>query len=249
MSSKNSSEPRAEHALADTVASVAGGLTPEQQARVEIDRKLEAAGWVVRDFREIDLSVGPGVAVREFQTDTGPADYLLYGDRKALGTIEAKKDGTPLLGVESQSDRYTVGFSATAKKKGLPFWLLPLPFHYLSTGKETYFANRLDPDYSPREVFHFHRPETLIKIARSGETMRQHLRQMPVLNEDGLRQNQVAAIKGLEKSFASNHLRSLAPQTMGLPRPRFTGHSGEQSDHAIAAASANRCSRASAGLR
>ncbi len=34
-----------------------------------------------------------------------------------------------------------------------------------------------------------------------------------------------------------------------LPRPRFTGHSGEQSDHAIAAASANRCSRASAGLR
>ncbi len=35
----------------------------------------------------------------------------------------------------------------------------------------------------------------------------------------------------------------------GLPRPRFTGHSGEQSDHAIAAASANRCSRASAGVR
>ncbi len=30
-----------------------GGLTPEQQARVEIDRKLEAAGWAVQDFREI----------------------------------------------------------------------------------------------------------------------------------------------------------------------------------------------------
>jgi len=45
---------------------VIGGLTPEQRARVEIDRKLEAAGC-------------------EFRTATGPADYLLYGDRKALG--------------------------------------------------------------------------------------------------------------------------------------------------------------------
>lgn len=192
-----------------------GGLTPEQKARVEIDRKLEAAGWVVQDFREIDLSAGRGVAVREFPTATGPADYLLYGDRKAMGSIEAKKDGTPLLGVESQSDRYTQGFSETAKRRGLPSWRLPLPFHYLSTGKETYFADRLDPDYAPREVFNFHRPETLIEIAKSGETLRQKLRQMPVLQEDGLRKNQVTAIQGLEKSFASNHLRSLAPQTMG----------------------------------
>ncbi len=110
-----------------------GGLTPEQQARVEIDRKLEAAGWVVQDFKEIELSAARGVAVREFPTATGPADYLLYGDRKALGTIEAKKDGTPLLGVESQSDRYTEGFRRTAAKRSIPAWRQPLPFHYMST--------------------------------------------------------------------------------------------------------------------
>jgi len=94
---------------------VIGGLTPEQRARVEIDRKLEAAGWVVQDFEAIDLSAGRGVAVREFRTATGPADYLLYGDRKALGTIEAKKDGTPLLGVESQSDRPWCADSVAAR--------------------------------------------------------------------------------------------------------------------------------------
>lgn len=107
-----------------------------------------------------------------------------------MGTIEAKKDGTPLLGVESQADRYTEGFSLSAKRKPLPHWRLPLPFHYLSTGKETLFACRLDPDYAPREVFHFHRPENLIEIAKSGETLRQRLRQMPPLSEDGLRKNQ-----------------------------------------------------------
>jgi type I restriction enzyme R subunit len=194
---------------------VIGGLTPEQRARVEIDRKLEAAGWLVQDFKQMDLSAGRGVAVREFPTATGPADYLLYGDRKAMGTIEAKKDGTPLLGVESQADRYTEGFSISSKKKPLPSWRLPLPFHYLSTGTEHLFACRLDPDYSPREIFHFQRPETLIEVAKSGETLRQHLRQMPPLIEDGLRKNQVAAIRALEKSFAANRLRSLAPQTMG----------------------------------
>src|SRR3954454_16721543 len=142
-----------------------GGLTPEQHARVEIDRKLEAAGWDVQDFREMDLSAARGVAVREFPTATGPADYLLYVDKKALGAIEAKKDGTPLLGVESQADRYTEGFSISSKRKPLPSWRLPLPFHYLSTGKEHLFACRLDPDYAPRKVFHFHRPKTLLEVA------------------------------------------------------------------------------------
>ena len=192
-----------------------GGLTPEQQARVEIDRKLEMADWVIQDNSETDLTAARGVAIREFQTATGPADYLLYVDKKAIGTIEAKKDGTALLGVESQSDRYTEGFSKTAKQKGLPYWRLPLPFHYLTTGRETYFACRLDPDYAPRVVFNFHRPETLLAICNSNETLRQRLRQLPALDEDGLRKNQVEAIKGLEESFAHSRLRTLTPQTMG----------------------------------
>lgn len=192
-----------------------GGLTPEQRARVEIDRKLEAAGWVIQDHKDMDLTAGRGIAVREFPTATGPADYLLYGDKKALGTIEAKKDGVPLLGIEPQSDDYATGFTKTAKKKGLPAWRLPLPFHYESTGVETYFANRLDPDHAPRRVFAFHRPETLIEIAKSGETLRQNLRQMPPLIEERLRQNQVRAIQALEESFAKNRLKALTPQIMG----------------------------------
>ncbi len=192
-----------------------GGLTPEQEARVVIDHKLEEAGWAVQDHRSIDLSAASGVAVREFPTATGPADYLLYVDRKALGTIEAKKNGVPLLGVESQADRYTEGFSLSSKRKPLPRWRLPLPFHYLSTGTEHLFACRLDPDYAPRAVFHFHKPETLVEIAKTGKTLRQRLRQMPPLAAEGLRDNQVAAIRGLEESFAHNRLRSLTPQTMG----------------------------------
>lgn len=190
-------------------------MTPEQKARVEIDAMLEAAGWIVQDFAEMDRTAGRGIAVREFPLATGFADYLLYGDKKALGTIEAKKVGELLFGVEKQSDDYAEGFTKTAKKKGLPAWILPLPFHYESTGKQTHFANRLDPNHAPRRVFAFHRPEALIAVAKGGETLRQKLQAMPPLNTDGLRKNQIRAIPAIEESFKNNRLRTLTPQIMG----------------------------------
>ena len=50
--------------------------TPEQVARDNIDRMLSHAGWVVQDKKKIDFSVGLGIAVREYQTDVGPAANL-----------------------------------------------------------------------------------------------------------------------------------------------------------------------------
>ncbi len=35
---------------------------PEQRARIEIDRLLEAAGWAVQDFRAANLHAANGVA-------------------------------------------------------------------------------------------------------------------------------------------------------------------------------------------
>lgn len=53
-------------------------VTPEEKARRKIDRRLQQCGWRVQDYRSMDLSAGPGVAVREFPLTTGFADYLLY---------------------------------------------------------------------------------------------------------------------------------------------------------------------------
>ena len=63
---------------------------PEQKARDEIDTLLQKAGWVVQDKKKINLTASLGVAVREYQTDAGPADYVLFVDRQAVGVIEAK---------------------------------------------------------------------------------------------------------------------------------------------------------------
>ena len=75
----------------------------EAETREEIDVKLEAAGWIIQDKKAMNLFAGEqgihGVAVREMDTDTGPADYMLFVDSKACGVIEAKREGTQLGGV------------------------------------------------------------------------------------------------------------------------------------------------------
>jgi type I restriction enzyme, R subunit len=191
-------------------------LTPEQEARGLIDAMLDAAGWVVQRTGDVDLTVGRGVAVREFQTGNGPVDYLLYLERKPIGTIEAKKAGETLRSVEWQSNKYVEGFEQTAKGKGIVAWRSPLPFHYLSTGSETLFSSRLDPIVRPRRVFHFHRPETLLEWVTDDAVLRQRFRQMPPLaGKDEFREIQIEAVLGLEASFAGEHLRTLVPMATG----------------------------------
>ena len=65
--------------------------TPEQRARDKIDKMLVASGWVVQSKKQIDFNAGLGVAVREYQTDIGPADYVLFVDRQPVGIVEPRK--------------------------------------------------------------------------------------------------------------------------------------------------------------
>ena len=62
-------------------------MTPEAKARIEIDTRLAQAGWFVQDMKQLNLGAGLGVAVREYPTDTGPADYVLFLNREAVGVI------------------------------------------------------------------------------------------------------------------------------------------------------------------
>jgi type I restriction enzyme, R subunit len=194
---------------------VEGRLHPEQRARVEIDRMLEAAGWIVQDYKSIDLTVGRGIAAREVPTKTGPVDYLLFADEKALGTIEAKKEGDTLRGVEWQTERYIQGFSELINERPIPYWELPLSFHYLSTGAETLFTNLRDPIARSRDIFHFHRPETLVEWAQQEFSLLSRLRRMPALDRVGLRKAQVDAIEGLEESLRNAKPKALINMTMG----------------------------------
>ena len=194
-------------------------LTPEARARVEIDRMLAAAGWVVQDASRANLAAARGVAVREFVMEPphGRADYLLFLGGKAVGVIEAKKEGETLRGVEWQSAKYVDGipYGVHAALDGA------LPFVYESTGVETHFTNTLDPDAASREVFSFHRPETLarwlddVDLHPTAPTLRHRLRALPPLARTGLWAAQFTAIENLERSLAANRPRALIQMATG----------------------------------
>src|SRR5215211_3673227 len=94
--------------------------TPEQLARHNIDRMLELAGWSVQDMKALDFTVARGVAIREFPLKAGFADYMLFVDRQAVGIVEAKKKGTPLSGVDTQSQKYLAGLPPHVQRVGTP---------------------------------------------------------------------------------------------------------------------------------
>ena len=161
-------------------------------------------------MKGLDFTASRGVAVREFPLKAGFADYMLFVNRQAVGVVEAKKEGTTLGGVDTQSGKYLDGLPVHVQRVGTP-----LPFAYESTGVETVYRNVRDPDYRSRRVFSFHKPQTLLDWAHEPETLRARLKNMPPLDTAGLRDCQVEAIEGLEQSLAENRPRSLIQMATG----------------------------------
>ena len=185
--------------------------TPEQVARDIIDARLERAGWKLQFKNEIDFSAGRGIAVREYPTDVGPADYVLFVDKKPTGVVEAKPatQGQNITTVEEQSSGYAHANLKWVDNKE------PLPFVYESTGELTRFTDSRDPNPRSREVFSFHRPETMANWLSQSGPLRERLQGLPVLDVKGLRACQVNAIENLEASFKKDWPRALIQMATG----------------------------------
>ncbi|WP_255156486.1 DEAD/DEAH box helicase family protein [Ferruginibacter sp. HRS2-29] len=172
--------------------------------------QLHACGWVIQNKNQINLNAGIGVAVREYQTDIGPADYVLFVNKKAVGIIEAKREeeGVRLTTHEDQSEGY-----ASAKLKHLDNE--KLLFVYESTGEVTRFTNFQDPKPRSRPTFSFHRPETFAEWQRQDKSLRAALKTIPALPILGLRDCQITAINNLEESFKDNRPKALIQMATG----------------------------------
>lgn len=239
---------------------------PEGLARQQIDAQLAQAGWVIQDVASLNLAAGRGVAVREFplQSGYGFADYLLYVDGRAIGVVEAKKAGTTLTGVELQSEKYGAGLPI-----GVPAPVRPLPFLYQSTGVETRFTNRLDPVAKSRDVFAFHRPDTVTEWlaaeplwlplvngaphprSQQPATFRTRLTALPLVDERGLWPAQLDAVRRLDQSFAHNRPRALVQMATGSGKTftAVTASTGSSSSPALDGFSFSWTARTSVGRR
>lgn len=185
-------------------------MEPEEEARKDIDKMLTASGWILQDYKDLNLGAGQGIAVREYPLSKDASDYALFIDRVPVGVVEAKPKGWTLRGVTSQSAGYLEGlyekFSNSPRKP---------PFSYESTSIETLFTDRRDPDYRSRDVFTFHRPEVLAESLKETKSLRRRLKETPKLDYQNLWACQDQAITNLEKSFSDNHQRALIQMATG----------------------------------
>ena len=184
---------------------------PEQRARDNIDKQLNACGWVIQDKKQMNLNAALGVAVRKYNTQDGKElDYALFVEGKPIGVIEAKAEdkGFQLIQAEIQSKDY-----ANSKLKHLNNE--PLPFVFESTGALTRFTDYRDPKPRSRSVFTFHRPETFRKWLKQGVSLRRSVFDIPPLINQGLRDCQIIAINNLEDSFRSNQPKALVQMATG----------------------------------
>ncbi|MCM1065782.1 MAG: DEAD/DEAH box helicase family protein [Eubacterium sp.] len=186
-------------------------MGPEQKVREIIDRKLEESGWIVQDAGQLNPMASPGVAVREFPTSTGPVDYALFIEGRPIGVVEAKKGdaGENITTVETQSARYA---NSTFQ------WIdyeYRIRFAYEATGELVRFTDYDDINYRSRNVFSFHQPQTLQKLLSVSDTIRNHMKHFPLLDEEGLRKCQVTAIGNLDRSLAENRPKALIQMATG----------------------------------
>lgn len=186
-------------------------MSPEEKARLEIDKQLIACGYVIQDFVNINPKASKGVIVREYPTDTGEVDYLIFINGTPVGVIEAKeeKKGEKLVvEVEKQTNRYQ-------NSKFKYFDNVDIRFVYESTGIITRFTDYHDEVYCSREIFTFHTPDELLFFFNKKNTLRNKLKQFPPLNPKGFRDCQINAINNLEKSLAENKPRALIQMATG----------------------------------
>lgn len=203
-------------------------LKAEESARVLIDKQLTQAGWVVQDRKDIDLVNHVGVAVREVFMEkwAGRADYVLYLNRKIVGVIEAKPQGTTLMAVQWQSHRYSKGLTETQSKSAVLVGG-ELPFVYEASGSETNFTNVYDPEPRARRIFNFQKPETLARIIRESEnhehaTWRGRVQNLPDTGGYDLRPASRRAVIAIEESLKANqHSRSLVQMATGAGKTRM----------------------------
>lgn len=78
---------------------------PEDKARSLIDRQLAASGWIIQSREDMNLGAGSGIAVREFQTDSGPVDYALFVGLPQAGEAGASREARKPASLEPDISR------------------------------------------------------------------------------------------------------------------------------------------------
>lgn len=177
-------------------------MTPEEKARVKIDRLFAEAGWTVVNRDEYEPTMN-AVAVREALLKGNlEADYFLMINGKACGVLEAKREE---IDVASNMVSEQVATYAKMVPDYYQAWQNPLPLLYKSNAKVVDFQDYRKSNVEWEEINRIHTPKEIVDMLGIDDPFAG----LPVLNSKGLRTCQFEAVTELEKSFRTGQSRAL----------------------------------------
>lgn len=185
------------------------GLKPEERARAKIDQLLRNVGWQVVARGDYSSALSAAAIEEGILRGGLEADYLLFLDGRAIGVLEAKREGTDLEAVAAaQAENYT---------HKVPDWVKvwfpgrPLPLVYLSDGNRLLFRGD-DGSYVPLAEMH-----SPLQVATRLD-LDSFTAGYPFLSPRGLRTCQIEALAKLEASLRAGHPRALLVLATGAAR-------------------------------
>ncbi|MGF7153291.1 type I restriction-modification system endonuclease [Novosphingobium gossypii] len=114
----------------------------EAETRALIDQQLRDRGWEVdtRDLRYsngVRPAKGRNLAIAEWPTANGPADYALFVGTTLIGVVEAKRRRKNVSAAIDQAERYSTGIknSADFTYAGGPWGEYKVPFVFSANGR------------------------------------------------------------------------------------------------------------------
>ena len=230
--------PELLHALTALAAEAGENLDlDEAETRRLIDGQLRLAGW---EADTVSLSWAAGtrpqkgrdLAIAEWPTANGPADYVLFSGFDVLAVVEAKRKRKDVVAAIQQAKRYSEGYAVRADEAlpGGPWATYRVPFLFATNGRAylkqleqksgIWFLDARRKANHPRALPEWSTPAGLRELLRqSVDDAQEKLRTEPT-DYLGLREYQISAIKSVEKSLEDGRRAALVAMATGTGKTR-----------------------------
>jgi len=204
----------------------------EDETRLLIDLQLRDAGWeadskVLRHGKGTRPVKGRNMAIAEWPTETGPADYVLFTGLTPVGIVEAKRKNKNCSNAIEQAKRYSRGFrfKDEMQKPGGPWEEFKIPFMYSTNGRPflqqlrefsgIWFLDGRRPTNHPEPTSGWYTPSGLKELLEQDHEQAEKRLRQESTNYLPLREYQDLAIRSVEEAIMEGRREMLLAMATG----------------------------------
>lgn len=211
----------------------------EAETRKIIDEQLKSAGWEadtegLRYPNGARPEKGKNLAIAEWPSGQGRADYALFNGMTLLGLVEAKRKGKDVISDLEQAKEYAKKITLQGEEQwaGAPWGNYKVPFLFATNGRpylkqiETksgiWFLDVRRSNNHPRVLQAWYTPGGLQELLKQNPEASHALLKEESFDYLGLRDYQNAAIRAVEGAIEQGQREILIAMATGTGKTRTT---------------------------